>query len=141
MLPSKILRRCSGFGGVLSQQWKGLGRILPSAGCRILQTVCLASFSKLTIANILPVLNASDTNETHNDTFNAPHSPSALEVVVLGSVLEPTGTTANHLPTDWRLEECQIKLRLKLRFVKYNFTWLRMVEEVVRNTDMMQLKL
>ncbi len=137
MLPSKILRRCSGFGGVLSQQWKGLGRILPSAGCRILQTVCLASFSKLTIANFLPIVNALDTNETHNDTFNAPHSPSALEVAVLGSVLEPTGTTANHLPTDWRLEECHIKLRM----VKNGFMWLRMVEEVVRNTDRMQLKL
>ena len=34
--------------------------------------------------------------------LNAPRSPSALEVAVLGLALGPRRPTANRLPTDWR---------------------------------------
>ena len=62
-----------------------------------------------------------------NQMLNAPRSPSALEVAVLGLALAPRRPTANRLPTDWRLEKCQIKL------VEDGEKWLHVVEEKVED--------
>ena len=69
-----------------------------------------------------------------NQILNAPRSPSALEVAVLGPVLEPRTPIANLLPTDWRLEGCQLQL------VEVREKWFHMVEEKVQEETVRNIR-